>query len=193
MQDQLLLWLDPDLNLAGKRLEKIRNMLFDKFNSRWYLSNEDVEDLVQETLVRVAQNLEKRKEVHDKVPEDYINSVANNVLKEAVDYKKKKSQRQRPFNEEEQIIDQDGNLEEHILTEIEQERHLECLNKCLMRLKPDERKLIELYSSSTSHWTGKLLNVFGGTSGKLRTKMHRLMRFKLKPCIEKCLNNQPVD
>jgi RNA polymerase sigma factor (sigma-70 family) len=191
MQNKFLAWLDPDPHLARVKLDGICQMLRRKFGSRWYLSGEDVEDLVQETLERVMQNVESGFEIHGLVPERFIHGVANNVLKEKLDEKKRKSERQKDFLEAGQIPDHEENLEERILTEIEQAQYLKCLEKCIAKkLSPLERNLVRLYSMSDSHYTKDILGLFGGSPNKLRVRIYRLIKFKLKPCLEKCLDRQ---
>jgi hypothetical protein len=115
------------------------------------------------------------------------------VLKEKLDEKKRKSERQKDFLEAGQIPDHEESLEERILTEIEQAQYLKCLEKCIaQKLSPLERNLVRLYSSSDSHYTKDLLSLFEGSPNKLRVRIYRLLKFKLKPCLEKCLDHQPI-
>jgi len=189
MQSAFMAWLNPNPALAEQELKKIRQMLLSKFGSRWYLSNEDVEDCIQETLQRVMQNVENRLATAGLRPEAYIHGVANNVLREKIDQGRKRSEREARLPENGQIADENENPEERILTEIERAQWLPCLHKCMAKtLSPEERKLLNSYYSRGSHYTKALVALFGGTSpNALRVRLHRIIHDKLKPCMEKCL------
>jgi len=188
VQSSFMTWLDSDSQRANQRLEKIQQMLLSKFGSRWYLSHEDVEDLVQETFKRVMQNVATNPGLGDIQPEPYIHGVANNVLRERIDQGRKRSEREITLPDNGQLVDPDENPEEQILTEIEREQMLPCLDKCLAKkLSLRERRMIKLCYGRGSHYTKGLALLFGVSPNALRVRVHRLIRDKLRPCMEKCL------
>jgi len=69
--DKLLAWLDADREQAGQKYEEIRRELIRYFLIRGYYSQS--EELADETINRVAQNL-------DKVPEEYMSDPARYFL-----------------------------------------------------------------------------------------------------------------
>ena len=187
MENKLLAWLDPDQHRAEQRLEEIRRKLKSKFNSRWYLSNEDVADCVQETLTRVMQNLEKGGVAPNSVPEAYIHGVANNVLKEKLD-EKKREPAIRPPNGNQGPGTNVENPADCILEEIERERYLKCLRKCMQRaLTPDERDLITMFRDNDFYFTEEILELFNEKPEVLSVRIFRIKRYKLKPCVKKCI------
>jgi len=194
VQSTFMAWLDADPLFANQKLEKIQQMLLSKFGSRWYLSTEDVEDLVQETLKRVMQNVATNPGLGDIRSEPYIHGVANNVLRERIDQGRKRSEREITLPDNGQLADPDENPEERILAGIEREQLLPCLDKCLAKkLSLRERRLIKLCYGRGSHYTKGLSLLFGVSPNALRVRLHRLIRDKLRPCMEKCLEHQPIE
>jgi RNA polymerase sigma factor (sigma-70 family) len=198
VQGAFLMWLHPDLGLARQELQKIQQMLLSKFGSRWYLSNEDVEDCVQETLKRVVQNVEEDPDIRVMASLSqkykYIHGVANNVMKERIDQGRRRSEREIALPDNGQIMDTDENPEERILTKIEQAQLLPCLDKCMAKkLSPVERRMIKFYYVRGSHYTKGLSLLFGASPNALRVRIHRIIRDKLRPCMEKCLAHLPID
>jgi len=183
-------WLHPDFKLAERELSRARQMLLSKFGSRWYLSNADVEDLVQETFKRVVQNVAANPKIRDIVAiaekYKYVHGVANNVLKEKVDVLKKKTKWETRLEEESPIPGQSEDSEDFILTGIEQPRLLACLEKCIQKeLSPVERIMIKFFAESDSHYAQKLAGKFGLSPGALRTRISRIISEKLRPCMKK--------
>ena len=76
--DKLLAWLHPDRDEAGQRYEAIRIHLI-----RYFLNNglTDPEDLTDETVSRVAQNIDEIAGKYEGTPEVYFLSVARNVCR----------------------------------------------------------------------------------------------------------------
>ncbi len=196
IQNSFLLWLNPDCEQAALELRKMQEMLLSKFGSRWYLSNEDVKDCVQETLKRVMLNIEKDPEIRDIASSAdkyrYIHAIANNVLREKIDQGKAKTRRQCPLPDDGQIGDLDEDVEEKILSDLEQRKIFFCLEKCLAKkLSPLERNLIKShfgFNGMTMRKIGLLMSGF--SAGARRVRVHRLIRNKLRPCMERCLEQQ---
>jgi len=179
-------WLDPDPRRSQERLARIREKLFSKFGSRWYFTNEDVQDCVQETLKRVIGKVETDPKVRSHEPEDFVNAVANNVLKEKLDEIKRRRKR------EEEPID-DGipteNPEDQILTEMEQEQLRNCLYDCMSKLTPVERNIvIERFPLANGHPPERSTMPRGAWTTAKRVRLHRIIRHRLKPCMNECIN-----
>ena len=77
--DKLLLWLGADREQAGVRYEMIRQKLIRLFKVR---GATDPEDLADETIDRVAQEIEDGLEITAIPPEIYFYGVARNILQE---------------------------------------------------------------------------------------------------------------
>lgn len=191
LQNRFLLWLNPDESLANERLEEIRDKLYRKFRSRPYLPNEDVKDLVQETIARVIKNLENGKIAQDTIPEAYIHSVANNVLKEKLAEIRRDSKKRDNLSEEEQIPNQGENPEDTILTKLEQEQYMKWIEYCKKKMLTSfERELLKYYEINPTDWTDKLVERFGLSANALRIRMYRIIRKKLAPCVKQHSSNE---
>jgi DNA-directed RNA polymerase specialized sigma24 family protein len=74
---------------------------------------------------------------------------------------------------------------------VESERRLACLEKCLAKLEPDDRKLILLFYSANEkehiEFRRQLANTLDITLGNLRVRACRL-RARLETCVLRCLN-----
>jgi DNA-directed RNA polymerase specialized sigma24 family protein len=171
----------------------MQKMLLSKFGSRWYLSNEDVEDCVQDTLKRAMLNIEKNPEIRaiGSLAEKYkyIHAVANNLLREKIDQGKTRARRERPLPDDGQIEGPDEDVEEKILSELEQAQIFFCLENCLAeKLSPLERNLIHYHFGFGGRSMKKFsLLMSGFSAGARRVRVHRIIRYKLRPCMERCL------
>jgi RNA polymerase sigma factor (sigma-70 family) len=167
---QLLAWLDKDPTRAGLKYEEIRRKLIIIFLNR---NCEEVEDLADETINRVARKVCELKDSYVGDPARYFFGVAKRIFSEHV---RKVSKRRR--------------IEPLIVSSSDSEPRLKCLDECLDQLDPDSRELI------LSYYQGKKqakiqahkameesLNI---NAGALRARTHRI-RQKLQKCILACL------
>jgi DNA-directed RNA polymerase specialized sigma24 family protein len=172
--DRLLRWLDPNPERAGLEYEEIRWRLIAILASRGCRVPEELAD---ETIDRVARRVRdiQATYVGDRVL--YFLGVMNNVHHE---YLKRPEARRLP--------DRDDDVE------TKEQTHL-CLEKCLARLAPNSRKLIEGYYAADKRAKidlRKLLAAeFGIGINTLRLRALRI-REKLQTCIEQCLEMETL-
>ena len=167
--DTLLAWLHSDRNQAATRYEEIRRGLIRIFMHR---GCPIAEDLADETIERVTQKVNKVRKIYnpDDNPARYFFRVAHFIHRE---YLKRRLEPVPPPPIEKDDI----------------ENELDCLDRCLDRLAPEDRELILAYYPSEGKNlearktlatnTGLGLNV-------LRIRTHRI-RTRLETCIRECL------
>jgi DNA-directed RNA polymerase specialized sigma24 family protein len=167
--DRLLGWLDPDMDVAGTRYEKIRWRLIAILASR---GCQVPEELADETIDRVSRRVIDIRETYVGDPAIYFLGVMNNVHHE---YLKRRPQ---PFSIEPQC---DPDTKERV--------HL-CLDRCLEKLSPHARQIIERYYAENKRakitLRKRIANELGITASNLRLRALRI-REKLQLCIDNCL------
>lgn len=168
--DRLLSWLDQDRDRAGERYEQIRSRLIKVFEVR---GCPVAEDLADATMDRVSTKLPEIMNAYIGNPELYFYGVAQKIH---LEYLRRKPPvqalaLQRPSTEE---------------TEMQHE----CLEKCLGRLTPRNRRLVLQYYREQGHTkqeTRKLLaRRLGIGANALRIRVHRI-RETLAECLTDCL------
>jgi DNA-directed RNA polymerase specialized sigma24 family protein len=173
--DELLGWLNPDRERAGRKYEDIRNRLIRIFVHRGCMS---AEDLADKTINKVARKVHEIREYYVGDPTLYFCGVARNVYAE---YSK-------------------GPVELPIMPEVlsaplpedpdESESEDKCLESCLGKMKPKDREVILDYyreeggSKIEQHQAMSLR--LGITLNALRIKICRL-RASFKECMNNCL------
>lgn len=177
--NDLLSWFGGD----RKRLEEFRGRLIYWFEKQGCRSREDCEDNTQETFERTIEILARKPEISTIPPEQYITGVAKNILRES----------RKPIQFPTEPLDPETTCDPDpvdVLEELEREREQKCLGKCLQNLEPAEHELVGLYALSNSHYTEELTQKFGGTSNAIRIRIYRIIREKLRPCVEGCIKHQ---
>jgi len=168
--DRLLSWLDSDPELAGLIYEKIRRRLITILASRHCSIPEELAD---ETIDRVARRIEDIRENYVGEKALYFLGVMNNVHHE---YLKLPPPPRPPMVDEDEVASKEAT-------------HL-CLDRCLDKLAPHARGLIERYYSANKRakidLRRRLATEFGISLNTLRLRALRI-REKLQTCIEKCL------
>jgi DNA-directed RNA polymerase specialized sigma24 family protein len=136
---RLLAWLDDGIDSHGERYLDMRNRLvayFDRRNRRF------ADELADETLTRVGRTLETSGSIAVTPPARYCYVVARFVLLEDI-----RRERRYVRVEQDRLVAVAAN--ETVVgddTAKTKERRLECLDRCLDMLKPDQRELaIEYY------------------------------------------------
>jgi DNA-directed RNA polymerase specialized sigma24 family protein len=171
--DRLLEWLDPNPEVAGERYEKIRWRLIAILASR---GCHVPEELADETIDRVARRVADIRESYVGDKAIYFLGVMNNVHHEYL-------KRPPPPQMVESLEDVD-----------QQERVHSCLDRCLTRLTPHARQIIEQYYAENKRAKIKLrrliANELGITASNLRLRALRI-RAKLQVCIDNCLESEP--
>lgn len=167
--DRLLCWLDSDRERAGVLYEKIRWRLVAILASRGCAL---AEELADETIDRVSRRVAEIERTYVGDPAIYFLGVMNNVHHE---YLKRPTVPRVVPNQDD--------------VEANEQLHL-CLDRCLEKLTPHARQLIEQYyaedKSARINLRRRIARDFGIAAGTLRLRALRI-RAKLQECIQQCL------
>ena len=172
--ERLLRLLDADRELAGHKYEELRNGLGKFFEWRGATFPEECAD---ETLNRAARQIAEGKEVRDLY--GYCHGIARLLLLEVFKRERKehKAISEMPHPE---MNDDSGDLE----------RQVECLDRCLHQLSPENRSLITQYyqgeKSEKIENRKKLSEQLNLSEGTLRMRALRL-RETIEGCVTACL------
>ncbi|HEV2915098.1 MAG TPA: sigma-70 family RNA polymerase sigma factor [Pyrinomonadaceae bacterium] len=168
--DQLLTWLDRDLQRAGEKYEIIRQGLINMFLNR---KCAEAEDLADETINRVARKVKSLADTYTGEPARYFHGVARNVLMEY-------HRQNRP----------PAVMFPQAASNADLEPYYECLDYCLEKLTPRNRKLILHYYREKKREKIVLRKELGQQmklkSGALRVRAYRI-RATLEKCMRQCL------
>lgn len=149
------------------------------------------EDSAQETLYRVARNIDSGEMIEN--PQGYIYGFARNVLAECY---RKQQQRQKKFTEihaekTAELPYQSGGEDEQTAI-LEKKLLHESLQKCLKTLPEADKKLLINYytgqGSSKSQIKKRLAREFGLSREGLRTKKFYILK-KLRECAQQYFKN----
>jgi DNA-directed RNA polymerase specialized sigma24 family protein len=180
--DRLLTLLHPDRDTAGQRYEDIRWGLRTFFTRRGVAFADEMAD---ETMDRVGRRLAAGERIHSADPALYFYGVARNVLRESWTRGVRSLSIGLPGYEPRRlVVNPPPDPEEDV-----QARRLECLQRCLGVLPPDERRLaLDYYQASTRAGEARrsLAAALGVGVPTLRVRMHRL-RDRLEHCTRGCL------
>jgi RNA polymerase sigma factor (sigma-70 family) len=168
--DRLLVWLHQDRDRAAEKYEQIRLRLIKMFETRGCVNPED---LVDETIDRVARRVPQVAETYEGNPAFYFHGVARLVHLEQL---RKPRQPIQPAHKDPS-------------EEIEQ--RYECLEQCLSRLTPKNRELILRYyedgrQDSMEEVRKEIAQRLGISPNAVRIRAHRI-RETLSRCIGDCL------
>jgi len=179
--EEILAWLDPDREAAATMYVQLRYDLANIF--KWRACS-DPEGLTDEVFDRVAKKVHEVRPTYVGDPRLYFRAVANNVVRENL--KKAKTQ----------VSLDDDELPEPITTKCEEDDTLdmeECLQSCLPKLSPKNRKLIVAYYANEKQAKidnrSELAQQLGISVETLRVKVYRI-RVSLQECIERCLDRK---
>ncbi len=140
----------------------------------------DADDLANETLLRVARKLGEGAPVARADLGSYVRGVARMVFLEAI----RNEDRDRKLRQSASDIDIRG-------TDVEYERRIGCLEKCLAKLEADGRELILAYYSDSGEGKiperKKLATSLGISMTALRIRAYRL-RERLADMVGQCLD-----
>lgn len=172
-----LTWLDTDREQAAHQYEAIRRRLIVFFDCRGCA---DSEGLADETINRVIRQTPELRETFTGDPIHRLYGVAHYLHLEYLTKRVKTDGGAVPDAAREL------NAEEHAA---EKELRSRCLDKCLLKLAPDERSLVIQYYRESKQakidhrkW---LAQQWGLSASTLRTRMNRL-RQQLRECITSC-------
>ena len=167
--DRLLAWLDPNPDHAGELYEKIRWRLIAILASRGCRVPEDLAD---ETIDRVARRVRDIEATYVGDKSLYFLGVMNNVHHEYL---------KRPRLSELTPQPDDPTVKEQTYL---------CLDKCVEKLTPHAREIIEQYYAADKrakiNLRKRIAAALGISNSNLRLRALRI-RAKLQVCIEQCL------
>jgi DNA-directed RNA polymerase specialized sigma24 family protein len=174
---RLLEWLDDGADSRGERYLEIRQRLVAYFDRR----NRPAPDvLADETFDRIARTLEDEGHIRVTPPARYCFVVAKYVLLEDV----RRAKRYIPLDEARSVSPGTRGDED-----ADRHRALACLDRCLDRLKPDDRTLIvEYYRDAKKARIDRrrtLASTLGVTMNALGIRTWRL-RTSLETCVTDC-------
>ena len=179
--EEILAWLDPDREVAATMYVQLRHDLANIFKWRGF---SDPEGLTDEVFDRVARKVHEVRPTYEGDPRLYFRAVANNVVKERL--KKVKTQ----------VCLDDDEVPQPITTKSEDDGTVdmeECLQSCLPKLSPENRKLILAYYTRDKQDKidnrSELAQQLGISVETLRVKVYRI-RLSLQECIERCLERK---
>lgn len=171
--DRLLRWLDPDVDKAGEKYEKIRRRLIGIFSSRGRC---DADDLTDRTINVVISKIDWLEKNYVGDPALYFYAVAKKIYLE--DLKKKPPPKLPPLDP----------------TPPEEELLSDSLDACLEKLSPEDRDLIlryhEFERQERIQNRKKLAAEMQLSRNALRIKVCKI-HVRLKRCIELRLRDQP--
>jgi DNA-directed RNA polymerase specialized sigma24 family protein len=185
--NRLLAWLDDGVESHGERYLEIRRRLVSYFERR---NRADADELADETLNRIGRTLEQSGVIATRPPARYCYVVARFVLLEDFRRTRKyvaldepKVWRAAPGS------DTGGEPDEALAI---REQRLDCLDRCLQQLRPEQRDLVVAYYRDTRRQKidGRraLASQLGITLNALGIRVYRI-RDALMACVELCRNH----
>lgn len=183
--NRLLQWLDNGIDSRGEKYLEMRRRLVSYFDRR---NRPTAEDLADETLDRITSTLEKDGAIATRPPAKYCYTVARLVLLE--DFRRE--HKQRRLDETSWSRDVPTTLArslEPAETIGIQEQRLECLERGLQKLRPDQRALvIEYYRDARRQRIERRRDIakrLGITTNALSIRVSRI-RDALEASVESC-------
>jgi DNA-directed RNA polymerase specialized sigma24 family protein len=183
--NRLLSWLDDGVESQGETYLEMRRRLSSYFDRRNRLS---ADELADETLNRIGRTLEKDGTIATTPPARYCYVVARFVLLEDIRRQRTTVALKEPWMADASTVRGAGSgAAEASLAE--QEERLECLDRCLGELKPDQRELVIEYYRDTGRQKIErrrdLANRLGITMNALGIRACRI-RNTLEAGVESC-------
>jgi RNA polymerase sigma factor (sigma-70 family) len=183
--DRLLDWLAADRDSAGSKYEKIRLRLIKIFTCR---GCGEADDLADETINRVTLKLCEIAENYSGDPALYFYGVAQKVHLEYL--------RKKPLVQESSYVGHEaGQTPWPLETADELEHEYACLEQCMDRLAPENRRLVLEYYQEEKRakidHRKQLADQLGIAVNALRIRACRL-RAQLQQCVQSCLEQSPA-
>jgi RNA polymerase sigma factor (sigma-70 family) len=170
--DRLLKWLDPDRERAGIKYEEIRRRLIKLFICRSCI---DAEELADETITRVIKKVAEIADSYVGEPIALFYGFARNVFYEYL--------KSKPFVPPPPPPDPPEELE----------KMSGCLDECMEKLPPDNRKMVLSYYQEEKQakidYRKRLADELGINMNALRIKMYRI-RASLQECLMECVKRE---
>lgn len=170
--EKMLLWLDEDRDIAGRKYEAIRLRLIKIFDCRQCPNSEELSDKVFD---RVLKKFAENAVIESVDPALYFYKVACHIYRENL---------RKPIPVE---------VSDKIAVETEEEGfdpYYECLKKCLEKLSAEHRKLIINYYEEEKRekikYHRQLAKSFGIKLNILHLRAFRI-RKRLQKCVLQCV------
>ena len=167
--DRFLSWLNQNREEAGNKYEDVRRKLIKIFTCQRCANAEELADV---TITRVIKKVPEIADSYKGDPMLYFCGVARNVYLEQFKHRLIPAQMPMPDPPE------------------EKERRHNCLDECMSRLTPAERRMVlEYYHEDKAkkiELRKKMAERLGIKPNALRIKMHRI-RAGLRECLVDCL------
>jgi DNA-directed RNA polymerase specialized sigma24 family protein len=180
----LLAWLDDGTESHGERYLEMRRRLVSYFDRR---NRPGADELADETLNRVARTLEKSGVIATRPPARYCYVIARFVLLEDL----RRGRRHVGLDETRLSIGVRTSMAEPPEDLALREQRLDCLDRCLEQLKPEQRLLIvDYYRDSRRQKIERrreLADRMGISMNALAIRACRI-RDALLTCLEGCRN-----
>ena len=180
---RLLTWLDDGVDSGGETYLEMRRRLVAYFDRR---NRRAPDALADETLNRIGRTLEQSGSIATRPPGRYCYVVAKFVLLEDI----RRERRHVPLDDARQadgIAWRTSSDEQDVA--VAQEQRLECLDRCLRKLKPEQRELIvEYYGDARRQRIERRRDLaarFGITMNALAIRAWRI-RAALETCVRAC-------
>lgn len=180
--EKLLAWLDPDIEAAAEKYEKVRQKLIKLFKWRNCNPEEEYADI---TINRVTRRVFENTPVDVTDPYLYFHGTALNVLRE---YWRGQLKHKRENVDE---IDRSGHVAKHTEQLLDDEaaetataNRYGCMQECLRELPPDNRELIISY-----HHGDKKKEIRKTLADKLKVPINvlRIRACRIREGLQKCV------
>jgi DNA-directed RNA polymerase specialized sigma24 family protein len=183
----LLEWLDQGLDSKGEAYLQVRRRLVTYFDRKNCLNSDDLAD---ETLSRVQRRLEELGSIETESPAKFCYTVAKYVFLEHL-----RSGRAKEVSDD--LVDsaaskQAADAFEKEEEELERERALRCLERCVAELDAERREMVIGYyygeQRAKIENRRRLASKFGLTMNALSIRTFRI-RERLEICVRRCIKN----
>ena len=141
---RLLQWLDDGASSHGDTYLEIRRRLVAYFDRR---NRPSADELADQTLNRIGRTLEETGTIATRPPARYCYVVAKFVLLEDIRRGQKQVSLDEPWRAD--AVARAGRLPGPDEGSAIQEHRLDCLDRCLQKLKPEQRELVVEYYRDT--------------------------------------------
>ena len=183
---QFLNWLDEGFDSGGEKYLEMRHRLVLYFDRRNCLSPDELAD---ETLNRVARKLEEKGAITDLSPAHYCYIVAKFVFLEYTRGAKPDQSTLEGLSDSRHVVSPLAVSSGYDPAIENQERRLDCLDKCLRKLPSSDRELILEYYQGEQRAKierrTQLAARFGLSMNALSVRACRI-RHKLELCVTSC-------
>lgn len=183
---RLLRWLDDGTDSRGEIYLEMRRRLVAYFDRR---NRPSADMLADETFDRIMKTLETSGSIVVTPPARYCYVIARFVLLEDI----RREGRSVPFDDARPVTSAEAPGAVDVVEALAQDRRLDCLDNCLLKLKPEQRELvIEYYRDAKKQRIDRrreLATQMGISMNALGIRLCRL-RGMLETCVRACTSRR---